>query len=259
MRCPECGSTRVRVDARGETACQACGLVLAEAEPTRPEPLAKLERATGMRLTGRLAQTQRRAERASASERRWIDAAQQTRRAGSEIHCPADVAEEAARLLKRAQKAGLTQGRDLRALGAAALLASCRRLHLARSEEQVAEAIGVAPRDLRVAYRALVRGLALTIPHVTAHAHLARVASALRVPPPVEAEARRILDPVCGTKNAAGRNPLGWAAAALVLAAARKGHALSVHRAANAAGVSGSTVALRVADLRAMAGAVPTA
>lgn len=252
MRCPECGSARVTIDASGETVCQACGLVLAEPEHARPEPLAMLEKAAGFRLTGRLAKAQKRATELSASERRWIDAAQQTRRAGSEIQCPADVAEEAAHLLKRAQKEGLTKGRDLRALGAAALLASCRRLHLARSEEQVAEAIGVDVRDLRSAYRALTRGLQLSVPKLTAHAHLARIASKLALLPAVESEARRILAPVCGTKNAAGRNPLGWAAAALVLGARRKGRELSVNQAAKAAGVSNSTVALRLRDLEAL-------
>lgn len=258
MRCPECGSTRVATDARGETTCQACGLVLAEPERVLAEPLAKLERAAGVRLAGRLAKAQKRATEASASERRWIDAAQQTRRAGGEIQCPADVAEEAARLLKRAQKEGLTQGRNLRALAAGALLASCRRLHLARSEEQVAEAVGIDVRELRAGYRALTRGLGLAVPKLSAHAHLAQVSSKLRVPPEVEGEARQILLPVCGTKNAAGRNPLGWAAAALVLAAKRKGHALSVNQAAKAAGVSNSTVALRLADLESFAGELST-
>lgn len=252
MRCPECGSTRVQTDARGETACQACGLVLAEPEHAPSDPIAKLEKSTGFQLTGRLAKAQKRATELSASERRWIDAAQQTRRAGSEIQCPADVAEEAAHLLKRAQKAGLTQGRDLRALGAAALLASCRRLHLARSEEQVAQALGVDLRDLRAAYRALTRGLDLSVPKLTAHAYMAQIASRLHVPPRVESDARAILAPICGTKNAAGRNPLGWAAAALVLAAKRSGFALNVNQAANAAGVSNSTVALRVVDLEAL-------
>lgn len=252
VRCPECGSSRVVLEAGGEAVCQACGLVVAEAERAAPsEP--RNARATPGGLPARLAKAQRRATELGASERRWIDAAQQTRRAGGEMHCPGDVTEEAARLLKRAQKAGLTRGRDLRALGGAALLASCRRLHLARTEDQVAQALGIDARDLRVAYRALTRGLQLRVPKLSAHAHMARVASRLGVPPAVEAEARRILAPICGTRLAAGRNPLGWAAAALVLASQRAGHALPASRAAKAAGVSGSTVALRLAELRALA------
>lgn len=245
-------------DASGETSCQACGLVVEQPTPFVSDPPARIENAAAFRLPDRLAKAQKRASELGASKRRWIDAAQQTRRAGSEIQCPADVAEDAARLLERAQEEGLTQGRDLRALGAAALLASCRRLHLARTEEQVADAIGIDVRDLRVAYRALTRGLRLSIPRLTAHAHLARIASRLKLEPDVESEARRILAPVCGTKNAAGRNPLGWAAAALVMAAKRKGRTLSVNQAAKAAGVSNSTVALRLADLENLPGAVPS-
>lgn len=248
MRCPECGSTRIATDARGETSCQACGLVL-DAPAPLATPLAKLEKAAGFPLTGRLAKAQKRATELGASERRFIDAAQQTRRAGGEMQCPADVADEAARLLKRAQREGITQGRDLRALGAAALLASCRRSHLARSAEQVAEAANVELRELRAAYRALTRALDLKVPKQTAHQHMAQIASRLKVTPEVESEARRILLPICGTKHAAGRNPRGWAAAALVLAAKRKGLPISVNQAAKAARVSNSTVSLRAQDL----------
>lgn len=205
-------------------------------------------------LPGRLRRAQERAEELPASERRWIDAAQQTRRAGGAIQCPADVAEEAARLLRRAQEARITQGRDLRAMGAASLLIACRRLHLARSEEQVAGATGVEVRELRNAYRALTRGLGVRVPKMTAHAHMAQVASRLGVDPLVESEARRILGPICGTKHAAGRDPRGWASAALVLAARRAGTDLSVNRAAKAARVSHSTVALRIADLERISG-----
>lgn len=253
MRCPECGSTRIATDARGETACQSCGLVLAEAPALATEPIAKLEKAVGFALTGRLGKAQKRAQQKSASERRFIDAAQQTRRAGGEIQCPPDVAEEAARILRRAQAAGVTQGRDLRALGAAALLASCRRLHLARSEAQVASAAGVDVGDLRRSYRMLTRALHLKVPAITAHEHMAQIASRVKAPPLVESEARRILAPVCGTKDAAGRNPRGWAAAALALAAKRRGVDLSVNRVARAARVSNSTVALRLRDLEEIA------
>ncbi len=246
-RCPECGAVLHEDAARGEWVCPSCGLAL-DAPPSDRSEVVAPSATPGQQPPGPR-RTRHRLDAPSSSEARLIEARQEVRRLASVLGCPSDVAERGGMLIERARKAGLTQGRRLDALAGASLLIACRMLHLARTEEEVAAAAKAPWSEIQAAYKALVGGLHLPVPAMTAHEYLGQLASALEVPPQVEANARRILQTVCGTRAAAGKNPLGWAGAALILAAQEHGLKLSVNRVAKTAGVSGSTVAARVDDL----------
>lgn len=256
-RCPECGSHRLEVDARRrEVVCRDCGLVLEDTELALEEPAAPPSTADqtsfGQRLPRHLERAQKRADELSSSERRWIAAKQEAHRIASVLACPRDVADRAADLIKAARKAKLTQGRSLDALAAASLMAACRILHMPRTEADLREAARAGWSDIQAAYKALVTGLELPIPPMTAHEYMAQLASQIDLGTGVEAEARDMLSRVCGTEKAAGKSPLGWAAAALVLASRESEPPLSMNRAAEVADVSPSTVKARVDELEAL-------
>lgn len=256
-RCPECGSTQLEVDdKRREVVCRNCGLVLEDTEmaleaPSTP-PSTDTQGSGGKRLPHRLQKAQKRAEELSSSERRWIAAKQEAHRIASVLGCPRDVADRAADLIKSARKAELTQGRSLDAVAAASLMAACRILHMPRTEADLREAARADWSDIQAAYKALVTGLELPIPPMTAHEYMAQLASQIDLQPGVEAQAREMLSRVCGTEKAAGKSPLGWAAAALVLASRETSAPLSMNQAAEAADVSPSTVKARVDELEAL-------
>lgn len=249
------GKRFVADEARGEASCSRCGLVRPlppVADAARPAA-APVARASQARLPRRLrTQQQRRGEAGNAHRLRL--AQEEARRLAAALGCPADVGERAAKLLRRARQARLTQGRDFDALAPAALLVSCRALMLARTEREVAAASKVPWRRIQAASRSLVRGLGLRVPTLTAKQYIGQVASAAGLGDAVQAAAYRFLEPVCGTSAAAGKSPLGWSAAALLLAARERGEEVSVAGLARAAGVSTSTLLARVEDLRRVGG-----
>lgn len=258
--CPECGSSEIIWDDQArEWVCQRCGLVIEDpgrsGEPEAPKARPAAGERTGSgggRLPGRLQRAQDRATELPSSERRWLAAKEEAHRLASVLGCPRDVADEAAELIRTAREAELTQGRSLDALAAASLMAACRMLHLVRTEEDFEDAAKVPFSEIKNAYKAIVRGLDLPIPPATAHEYMAQLASDLTLEPGVEAQAREILQMVCGTKQAAGKNPRGWAAGALVLASRDTSTPVPVSKAAEVAEVSGSTVRARIEDLEAL-------
>ena len=173
----------------------------------------------------------------------------EARRLAAALGCPPDVGERAARMLAQARAARITQGRPLDAFAPAALAASCRILLLARTEQEVAAVAKVPASQIQSAYKALVRGLGLKVPAMTAKEFLGQVASKAGLDARVQADAYRLLQPVCGTALASGKNPLGWGSAALLLAARSRGLAPPVQDLARAAKVSSSTLLARARDL----------
>ncbi|MFA5943100.1 MAG: transcription initiation factor IIB family protein [Candidatus Thermoplasmatota archaeon] len=250
--CPGCGNKRFVVDeARGEESCSRCGLVRDLPPIAQPSHLQSTPpgRNAKERLPIRLQRWDR--QRGEPGNVHRLRLAQdEARRMAAALGCPLDVGERAATLLARARKARLTQGRSLDAFAPAALMASCRLLLLARTEKEITAASRVSWAEVQAAYKALVRGLALEVPALTAKEYLGQVASAVGLDGRVQAEAYRILQPICGTTQSAGKSPLGWSAAALLLAARAKGKAPSVGRMAEAAGVSPSTLLARANELQ---------
>lgn len=249
--CPACGNRRfVRDEARGEESCSRCGLVRdlpPVAQPVMPEPTSPVRNARD-RLPARLRKLDRQSGEPGNVHRLRV-AQDEARRLASALGCPADVGERAARMLAQARAAHLTQGRPLDAFAPAALAASCRILLLARTEDEVAAVAKVPAAQIQAAYKALVRGLGLKVPAMTAREFLGQVASQAGLDARVQADAYRLLQPVCGTALAAGKNPLGWGSAALLLAARARGTAPSVKDLARAAKVSPSTLLARAKDL----------
>jgi transcription initiation factor TFIIIB Brf1 subunit/transcription initiation factor TFIIB len=249
--CPDCGTT-MRLDARrAELVCDRCGLVLhaheADQVDRRPQPEPRAPPPKSQ--DARIAALERRHKGMTGSEHRWLKARDEARRLAATLGCPLDTAERAGLLLRKARDAGLTQGRDLDAMAAAALLASCRMLQLVRKDLEVADASPATAKDIKNAYKALVTGLRLQIPTTMAYDHLAAATSALGLPAPVQAKARELLEAVCGTERAAGKNPRGWAAAGIIKAAQAQGIPVKRSDVARVTGVSLSTIKARVDEL----------
>lgn len=200
-------------------------------------------------MDARIAALERRHKGMPGSEHRWLMARDEARRLADVLGCPMDTAERAGHLLRKAREEGLTQGRDLDAMAAAALLASCRMLQLVRKEVDVADASPATAKNIKNAYKALVNGLRLQVPTTMAYDHLAAATSALGLPATVSADARELLGTICGTERAAGKNPRGWAAAGIIKAAEAKGIPVKRTEVARATGVSLSTIKARLDEL----------
>jgi transcription initiation factor TFIIB len=250
--CPVCGTDGWDLDpTHDEYVCRTCGLV--RPAFTTTAPVAPGPTPGPARRDARLEAIARRARQEPGSDVRWRAARHEAHRLATALGCPPDVADRAAALLRAAQRKALTQGRDLDALAAASLVTACRMLYLGRSVADVAAHSPVAEDRIQGAQKVLVQGLGLSVPSMTAHEYLASVNAKVGAPPHVEAAARRLLDRVCGTRHASGKSPLGWAAAALVLAGREADVPLSANAVARAVGISTSTVTARLRDLSALA------
>jgi len=256
--CPECGSRDLAFDEEHrEIVCQDCGAVLDAVDVTLEPGVGPTGDGEGgeQEVPEGLESAQALADELSGSKRRAILVHQEIRRLATVLNCPDDVVDRARRLFASAREAEITRGRVLEAWAAACLLAACRQLHLPRTIETVAASSKAEQGEIRAAYDALKRELGLPVPPSTPMDYVSQLASELELPGPLRARAREVLGELSGTEQAGGKDPLGWAAAALVWAARGTEHAVSMNRAAQAGDVSDSTVKARLEDLDVILGA----
>jgi len=135
---------------------------------------------------------------------------------------PQAAVERAALIYRRAQETGLLIGRAIPPFAAASVLAATRELGIPRRIIDVAAAAGLGKREIYHAYSLLREaGVVEAVAAQAPESFVARVASAAGLP---EAVARRALELLRGLRAsrpgaAAGRDPVGLAAAAVYVAA----------------------------------------
>jgi len=167
---------------------------------------------------------------------------------------PAHVKEEAARIYREAAQKGLTRGRSIDSVVAAALYAACRKRQIACSIQKIAEALnlreGFDPkREIARCYRLLVRDLNLRIPVISPESFVSQITSELGLPDSVAAEAVRIVRLAREAGITAGKDPNGVAAAAVYIAAIKQGFRKTQKDVASKAGVTEVTVRNRYKEI----------
>ena len=282
--CPEC---RGRLRTSGEeTVCTECGLVVAEDQLDRgPEwrtfegdedsnrkrtgaPLTRSRHDRGLtteigygkqsnRLTGRkrrrVARMRRQHNRAripTKSDRNKVYAFTEVRRLVGALSLPDYVREQACTLFESAQDEDLLCGRSIEGFATAAVYAVCRVRDISRSLEEVDDAARADREELKCAYDALNRDLGLPTGPIDPGEYLARFATRLDLPHPVERRARELAEAAHDLDLVAGKNPVGVAAACLYTAACERNHPLTQRDAADAADVTPVTLRSTYTALR---------
>lgn len=280
--CPECSG---RLDASGdETVCDDCGLVVAEDRIDRgPEwrsfaddaeerertgaPLTRSRHDRGLtteigstrstRLSGRkrrrLARMRRQHDRTkieSKAERNQVTGFTEIGHITATLSLPDDVRDRACTLFESAQGEDLLRGRSIEGFAAAAVYAACRTATVSRTRQEVIEAACADANELDAAYGALNRDLGLPVGPIDPREYLARFASRLDLPSPVETRARELAARAVEDGTLGGRDPSGFAAACLYTAA-REGDAdCTQAEAAEVGGVSPVTLRSAYYDLK---------
>ncbi|GAB6148014.1 transcription initiation factor IIB [Stetteria hydrogenophila] len=166
---------------------------------------------------------------------------------------PDYVAEEAARIYREAAARGLTRGRSINAMAAAAVFAACRIHNLPYTLEDIAKVVDTREadpkREIGRNFRLLVRDLDLKIPVIKPELYVSRIASALGLPEDVQAAAMRIIEIAKKYGLTAGKDPGGLAAAAVYMAAQKKGYKKTQKEVASVSGVTEVTVRNRYKEL----------
>ncbi|MFP3137864.1 MAG: TFIIB-type zinc ribbon-containing protein [Nitrososphaeria archaeon] len=138
------------------------------------------------------------------------------------LSLPEAAAERAALILRRAQEAGLLVGRAIPPFTAASVLAATRELGIPRRIVDVAAAAGLGKSDVYHAYGLLWDAGMVEVAAVQSpESFVARVASAAGLPEAVARRALELLRELRASRPdaAAGRDPVGLAAAAVYVAA----------------------------------------
>lgn len=256
--CPECDGRLYRDYARGELICGSCGLVINEKQIDRgPEWRAfdssqQSERArTGAPMNPllhdkglsteigwknrdaagtflplkkraqmyRLRQWQRRIRVSGATERNKMLAFQEIGRVSARLELPEHIKEDASIIYTRTAEKNLIRGRSIESVAAASLYAACRKNHIPRTLDEIAQESTVHRKHIGRTYRFLMRELKMSLRPTSPVDYIPRFCGMLELSRKVELKAIEIVDMAIKEELTSGRGPTGVAASAIYIAA----------------------------------------
>lgn len=289
-KCPECGSSNLIHDYdTGETVCGDCGLVLYEQMMDKgPEwraftqeekasrsrvgvptsysvhdkglstAISQVDRdAFGRKLPlstrlqmWRLRKWQIRSRVHSSIDRNLAQAMAELDRLSDKVFIPQPIKEKAAVTYRKALDKGLVRGRSIAAIAAASLYAACRGSGTPRTLREIAEASLVDKKDVARCYRLLLRELEVHMPIADPLTYVSKIAERTGISGKTQGQAIQILRIARKKRAAAGKDPMGLAAAALYIACLQSNEKKTQKDIAEAAGVTEVTVRNRYKSLK---------
>jgi len=289
-KCPECGSSNLIHDYdTGETVCGDCGLVLYEQMMDKgPEwraftqeekasrsrvgvptsysvhdkglstAISQVDRdAFGRKLPlstrlqmWRLRKWQIRSRVHSSIDRNLAQAMAELDRLSDKVFIPQPIKEKAAVTYRKALDKGLVRGRSIAAIAAAALYAACRGSGTPRTLREIAEASLVDKKDVARCYRLLLRELDVHMPIADPLTYVSKIAERTGISGKTQGLAIQILRVARKKRAAAGKDPMGLAAAALYIACLQNNEKKTQKDISEAAGVTEVTVRNRYKTLK---------
>ena len=293
--CPECGGRLHTDEARGETVCAECGLVVEEDEiDPGPEWRAFDSRekdeksrvgaptthmmhdkglstnigwqdkdAYGNSLSSRQREKMQRLrtwnERfrtRDSKERNLKQALGEIDRMASALGLPENVRETASVIYRRALDEDLLPGRSIEGVATSALYAAARQAGTPRSLDEIAAVSRVQKMELTRTYRYVVRELNLEIRPADPESYVPRFTSDLDLSDEVERRARDLIEGARDSGILSGKSPVGIAAAAVYAAALLTNRKVTQSEVGEVASVSEVTIRNRYKELLEAADAV---
>ncbi len=290
-KCPSCGDKKMVTDQNtGELFCGTCGLVVTdkisdtgaewrsfandETNRTRVGPGTSLtmhdmglstiigtqnKDSTGKPLTSamkssieRLRTWDSRTQAHSSADRNLRQALNEMDKLKDKLALTDAVIEKAAYIYRKAMEKKLVRGRSIHGLVAACLYASCRNTETPRTLDDIAKGINIRRKDVARCYRLIFRELELKMPVVDPVKVVSRIASIAKLTEKSKRKAVKILEKAKKLGIAAGKDPMGIAAAALYLSCISTGEVKSQKEISMASGVTEVTIRNRCAGLRKM-------
>ena len=152
------------------------------------------------------------------------------------------IIEKSAYIYRRAQERGLVRGRTMLALMGAAIYIVQREMGISGTLDDIITATNTKEKDLARAYRLIIRELDLKVPLVDPVKCVSRVANKLNISERTKRRAIEMINGVIESGRAAGKDPMGLAAAVLYISCLNDGEQKSQTEIAGAAGVSEVTL-----------------
>ncbi len=288
VRCPECGSTNLVLDAEmGEYVCGRCGLVIEDNIPSQeaewraftPQERASRARAgtptdyshydkglsTVIRVEKdafgrplspkvrqqmwRLRRWQTRSKVHASQSRNLMLAMSELQRLSEILHMPSSVHDMAAIVYRKALNEGLVRGRSIGGMVAGALYAAVRFTKIPRTLKEISEASQRSQKEIARSYSVIVRNLEMRMPIDDPTEYVTKVADNAKVSSDVEGLAINLLKEAKNQHATTGKDPSGLAAAILYLSARMLKEKVTQAQLAKAANVTEVTVRNRKRDL----------
>jgi transcription initiation factor TFIIB len=288
--CPECTSKNLVHDSdTGETVCGDCGLVLygqmlnkgpewraftleekasrsrvglptsysvhdkglstTISEVNRDSYGRKLPLATRL-LMWRLRKWQIRCRVHSSTDRNLAQAMSELDRLAGKLNISPPTQEKAAVIYRRALDKRLVRGRSINAVSAAALYAACRGCGTPRTLREIAKASLAKKKDVSHCYRLLLNELDINVPVADPLTYVSKIAEKNGISGKIQGLAIAILREARRKRVAAGKDPIGLAAAALYLACIQHNERKTQKDVAEASGVTEVTIRNRYKALK---------
>jgi len=162
------------------------------------------------------------------------------------------VIEKASYIYRKSLERKLVRGRSIQGLVAACLYAACRNTETPRTIQDISNGMNIRKKDIARCYRLVFRELELKMPVVDPVKGVSRIASIAKLNEKTKRKAIQTLNQAKDTGLAAGKDPMGIAAAALYLACISTGEIKSQKEIAIASGITEVTIRNRCAGLRKM-------
>jgi transcription initiation factor TFIIB len=186
----------------------------------------------------------------SSVDRNLAQAMAELDRLTDRLHIPASVKERAAIIYRKALDNGLVRGRSIVAIAAASLYAACRATETPRTLKEVSAASRIKKKDVARCYRLLLRELDIRMPVEDPIRCVSKIASKVTISMKTQRTAIKILREAQRRGIAAGKDPMGLAAAALYVACVLEGEKKTQKDIAEVANVTEVTVRNRYKGLK---------
>ncbi len=145
-------------------------------------------------------------------------------------------------------KAG--RGRSIESVVAAVVYAICRIHGVPRTLDEVSYISGVERKEIGRTYRLVKQVVKIDVPLTDPSQYVPKFAAALKLGPPVQEEAVKLIKKSVKKGLISGRGPTGVAAAALYIASAMHGEKRTQKEVADVAGVTEVTIRNRYRELK---------
>lgn len=181
-----------------------------------------------------------------ATERNLLQAEDEIDRLVSQMGIPQTVKNEALMIYRKAISLGLVKGRSIGAVVAAALYAACRKMKIPITLDEFAIHIGKDKQNKRKeiarCYRLLVRDVGIKVSVADPLDYVDRIMNILKLRPEIQLTAMKLIKEAKEKGLTAGKDPAGFAAAAVYIATLIHGEKRTQKEVAKAASVTEVTI-----------------
>lgn len=160
------------------------------------------------------------------------------------------IVERSAHIYRKILSRGLVRGRSIQGMIGAAVYAACRYNQTPRTLTDIANGINIKRKEVARCYRLILRELDFTMPIADSIKCMSRIASEVNLSEKVKRDALVILRDATSMEINAGKDPMGFAAAALYIACIMNENRTSQRAISIASGVTEVTIRNRYRGLK---------